>query len=329
MTDNFDAIKDFLTPKEILVEEIDVNHSKIILEPLERGFGHTLGNALRRIILSSTPGAAIIEAKIDGVLHDYSTIDGVKEDVINILLNLKGMSVKLLDQDEAEMGVEKSGAGDLTAGDFDLPAGVEVVNPDHKIATLADNGKINMTVKIKKGRGYVPVDNSATSTGENKEIGLLKLDASYSPIKRVSYEVDNTRVENRTDLDKLTLDVQTNGTIDPEEILRLAATILQRQLMAFAELGFETEEEEDETPPVDPIMLRPVDELELTVRSANCLKVEKIHYIGDLVSRKESDLLKTPNLGRKSLNEIKDVLAARGLALGLELDNWPPSNIEN
>ena len=192
MTDNFDAIKDFLTPKEILVEEIDVNHSKIILEPLERGFGHTLGNALRRIILSSTPGAAIIEAKIDGVLHDYSTIDGVKEDVINILLNLKGMSVKLLDQDEAEMAVEKSGAGDLIAGGFDLPAGVEVVNPDHKIATLADNGKINMTVKIKKGRGYVPVDNTAALTGENKEIGLLKLDASYSPIKRVSYEVDNT-----------------------------------------------------------------------------------------------------------------------------------------
>ena len=330
MTDNFDAIKDFLTPKEILVEEIDVNHSKIILEPLERGFGHTLGNALRRIILSSTPGAAVVEAKIDGVLHDYSTIDGIKEDVINILLNLKGMSVKLLDQEEAEMTVEKSGAGDLTAGDFDLPAGVEVVNPGHKIATLADNGKINMTIRVRKGRGYVPVDNTAALTGENKEIGLLKLDASYSPIKTVSYEVDNTRVENRTDLDKLTLDVQTNGTIDPEEILRLAATILQRQLMAFAELGFETEEEEeDETPPVDPIMLRPVDELELTVRSANCLKVEKIHYIGDLVSRRESDLLKTPNLGRKSLNEIKDVLAARGLALGLELDNWPPSNIEN
>ena len=330
MTDNFDAIKDFLTPKEILVEEIDVNHSKIILEPLERGFGHTLGNALRRIILSSTPGAAVVEAKIDGVLHDYSTIDGIKEDVINILLNLKGMSVKLLDQEEAEMSVEKSGAGDLTAGEFDLPAGGEVVNPDHKIATLADNGKINMTIRVRKGRGYVPVDNSAALTGENKEIGLLKLDASYSPIKTVSYEVDNTRVENRTDLDKLTLDVQTNGTIDPEEILRLAATILQRQLMAFAELGFETEEEEeDETPPVDPIMLRPVDELELTVRSANCLKVEKIHYIGDLVSRRESDLLKTPNLGRKSLNEIKDVLAARGLALGLELDNWPPSNIEN
>ena len=330
MTDNFDAIKDFLTPKEILVEEIDVNHSKIILEPLDRGFGHTLGNALRRIILSSTPGAAVVEAKIDGVLHDYSTIDGIKEDVINILLNLKGMSVKLLDQEEAEMTVEKSGAGDLTAGDFDLPAGVEVVNPDDKIATLADNGKINMTIRVRKGRGYVPVDNSAALTGENKEIGLLKLDASYSPIKTVSYEVDNTRVENRTDLDKLTLDVQTNGTIDPEEILRLAATILQRQLMAFAELGFETEEEEeDETPPVDPIMLRPVDELELTVRSANCLKVEKIHYIGDLVSRRESDLLKTPNLGRKSLNEIKDVLAARGLALGLELDNWPPSNIEN
>ena len=324
------SIIDLLVPTEIQVETVSDQVAKITLEPLERGFGHTLGNALRRILLSSMPGAAITNVNIEGISHEYSTIDGVKEDVINILLNLKGMSVKLLDQDEAEMAVEKSGAGDLTAGDFDLPAGIEVVNPDHKIATLADNGKINMTVKIKKGRGYVPVDNTAALTGENKEIGLLKLDASYSPIKRVSYEVDNTRVENRTDLDKLTLDVQTNGTIDPEEILRLAATILQRQLMAFAELGFETEEEEeDETPPVDPIMLRPVDELELTVRSANCLKVEKIHYIGDLVSRKESDLLKTPNLGRKSLNEIKDVLAARGLALGLELDNWPPSNIEN
>jgi DNA-directed RNA polymerase subunit alpha len=194
---------------------------------------------------------------------------------------------------------------------------------------LADDGKISMTVKVKKGRGYDPVDIKENVEGENKEIGLLKLDASYCPIQTVSYAVENTRVENRTDLDKLTLDVKTNGTIDPEEILRLSATILQRQLMAFAELGFETEEEEeDETPPVDPIMLRPVDELELTVRSANCLKVEKIYYIGDLVTRRESDLLKTPNLGRKSLNEIKDILAARGLSLGLELENWPPSNIE-
>tara|TARA_B110000858_G_scaffold193806_1_gene247064 strand:- start:61 stop:1053 length:993 start_codon:yes stop_codon:yes gene_type:complete len=330
MTDNFDVIKDFLTPKEIIVEEIDVNHSKIILEPLERGFGHTLGNALRRIILSSTPGSAVIEAKIDGVLHEYSSIDGVKEDVINILLNLKGMSVRLFDQEEVELSVEKSGSGDLVAGDFDLPAGVEVIDQDHKIATLADDGKISMTVKVKKGRGYDPVDIKENVEGENKEIGLLKLDASYCPIQTVSYAVENTRVENRTDLDKLTLDVKTNGTIDPEEILRLSATILQRQLMAFAELGFETEEEEeDETPPVDPIMLRPVDELELTVRSANCLKVEKIYYIGDLVTRRESDLLKTPNLGRKSLNEIKDILAARGLSLGLELENWPPSNIES
>ena len=329
MTDNFDAIKDFLTPKEIIVEEIDTNHSKIILEPLERGFGHTLGNALRRIILSSTPGSAVVEAKIDGVLHEYSSIDGIKEDVINILLNLKGMSVRMFDQEEVELSVEKSGSGDLVAGDFELPAGVEVINAKHKIATLADDGKINMTVKVRKGRGYDPVDIKENVDGENKEIGLLKIDASYCPIQTVSYAVENTRVENRTDLDKLTLDVKTNGTIDPEEILRLAATILQRQLMAFAELGFETEEEEeDESPPVDPIMLRPVDELELTVRSANCLKVEKIYYIGDLVTRKESDLLKTPNLGRKSLNEIKDILAARGLSLGLELDNWPPSNIE-
>ena len=329
MTDNFDMIKDFLTPKEILVEEVDSNNSKIVLEPLESGFGHTLGNALRRIILSSIPGAAISEAKINGVLHEFGSIDGVKEDVINILLNLKGLSVRLSDQEEVEISVSKSGSGDVKGKDFELPAGVEIVNPDHIVATLADKGSLEMTAKVTKGRGYVPVDIIALAESEDTEVGSLKIDASYSPIKKVSYSVENARVENRTDLDKLILEVETNGTIDPEEIVRLAATILQRQLMAFAELGFETEEpEEDEAPPVDPIMLRPVDELELTVRSANCLKVEKIHYIGDLVTRKESDLLRTPNLGRKSLNEIKEVLAARGLSLGLELDNWPPSNVE-
>ena len=329
MTDNFDMIKDFLTPKEILVEEVDSNNSKIVLEPLERGFGHTLGNALRRIILSSIPGAAVSEAKINGVLHEFGSIDGVKEDVINILLNLKGLSVRLSDQEEVEISVNKSGSGDIKGSDFELPAGVEIVNPDHVVATLADKGSLEMTAKVTKGRGYVPVDIIALAESEDTEVGSLKIDASYSPIKKVSYSVENARVENRTDLDKLILEVETNGTIDPEEIVRLAATILQRQLMAFAELGFETEEpEEDETPPVDPIMLRPVDDLELTVRSANCLKVEKIHYIGDLVTRKESDLLRTPNLGRKSLNEIKEVLAARGLSLGLELENWPPSNVE-
>lgn len=329
MTDNFDMIKDFLTPKEILVEEVDSNNSKIVLEPLERGFGHTLGNALRRIILSSIPGAAVSEAKINGVLHEFGSIDGVKEDVINILLNLKGLSVRLSDQEEVEISVNKSGSGDIKGSDFELPAGVEIVNPEHVVATLADKGSLEMTAKVTKGRGYVPVDIIALAESEDTEVGSLKIDASYSPIKKVSYSVENARVENRTDLDKLILEVETNGTIDPEEIVRLAATILQRQLMAFAELGFETEEpEEDETPPVDPIMLRPVDELELTVRSANCLKVEKIHYIGDLVTRKESDLLRTPNLGRKSLNEIKEVLAARGLSLGLELENWPPSNVE-
>ena len=329
MTDNFDMIKDFLTPKEILVEEVDSNNSKIVLEPLERGFGHTLGNALRRIILSSIPGAAVSEAKINGVLHEFGSIDGVKEDVINILLNLKGLSVRLSDQEEVEISVNKSGSGDIKGSDFELPAGVEIVNPDHVVATLADKGSLEMTAKVTKGRGYVPVDIIALAESEDTEVGSLKIDASYSPIKKVSYSVENARVENRTDLDKLILEVETNGKIDPEEIVRLAATILQRQLMAFAELGFETEEpEEDETPPVDPIMLRPVDELELTVRSANCLKVEKIHYIGDLVTRKESDLLRTPNLGRKSLNEIKEVLAARGLSFGLELENWPPSNVE-
>ena len=225
MTDNFDMIKDFLTPKEILVEEVDSNNSKIVLEPLERGFGHTLGNALRRIILSSIPGAAVSEAKINGVLHEFGSIDGVKEDVINILLNLKGLSVRLSDQEEVEISVSKSGSGDIKGKDFELPAGVEIVNPDHVVATLADKGSLEMTAKVTKGRGYVPVDIIALAESEDTEVGSLKIDASYSPIKKVSYSVENARVENRTDLDKLILEVETNGTIDPEEIVRLAATI--------------------------------------------------------------------------------------------------------
>ena len=325
MTDNYDIIKDFLTPTEIVVEESGPTRSKIVLEPLEQGFGHTLGNALRRIILSSMPGTAVSEVKIDGVLHEYSTIEGVQEDVIDILLNLKDLSVRLTEVEDAELTLSKSGSGVVTAADIELSTGVEVINPDHHIATLNEEGSINMTMKVTRGRGFVPV--RPLDEDEGQETGLLRLDATYSPIKRVTYQVDNARVEQRTNLDRLTVDIDTDGTLESEEILRISATILQHQLSAFAELGrLEEVIEEKEEAKIDPIMLRPVDELELTVRSANCLKAENIHYIGDLVTRMESDLLRTPNLGKKSLNEIKEVLLSRGLSLGLILDNWPPEN---
>ncbi|MDG2020175.1 MAG: DNA-directed RNA polymerase subunit alpha [SAR86 cluster bacterium] len=325
MTDNYDIIKDFLTPTEIVVEESGPTRSKIVLEPLEQGFGHTLGNALRRIILSSMPGTAVSEVKIDGVLHEYSTIEGVQEDVIDILLNLKDLSVRLTEVEDAELTVSKSGSGTVTAADIKLPNGVEIINPDHHIATLNAEGSINMTMRVTRGRGFVPV--KPLDEDEGQETGLLRLDATYSPIKRVTYQVDNARVEQRTNLDRLTVDIDTDGTLEAEEILRISATILQHQLSAFAELGrLEEVIEEKEEAKIDPIMLRPVDELELTVRSANCLKAENIHYIGDLVTRMESDLLRTPNLGKKSLNEIKEVLLSRGLSLGLILDNWPPEN---
>ena len=325
MTDNYDIIKDFLTPTEIVVEESGPTRSKIVLEPLEQGFGHTLGNALRRIILSSMPGTAVSEVKIDGVLHEYSTIEGVQEEVIDILLNLKDLSVRLTEVEDAELTLSKSGSGVVTAADIELTTGVEVINPDHHIATLNEEGSINMTMKVTRGRGFVPV--RPLNEDEGQETGLLRLDATYSPIKRVTYQVDNARVEQRTNLDRLTVDIDTDGTLEAEEILRISATILQHQLSAFAELGrLEEVIEEKEEAKIDPIMLRPVDELELTVRSANCLKAENIHYIGDLVTRMESDLLRTPNLGKKSLNEIKEVLLSRGLSLGLILDNWPPEN---
>ena len=269
------------------------------------------------------PGTAISEVKIDGVLHEYSTIEGVQEDVIDILLNLKDLSIRLTEVEDAELTINKSGTGVVKAGDIELPNGVEVINPDHHIATLNEEGSLSMTMRVTRGRGFVPV--KALAEEEGQEAGLLRLDATYSPINRVTYQVDNARVEQRTNLDRLTVDIDTDGTLDAEEILRISATILQHQLSAFAELGrLEEVIEEKEEAKIDPIMLRPVDELELTVRSANCLKAENIHYIGDLVTRMESDLLRTPNLGKKSLNEIKEVLLSRGLSLGLILDNWPP-----
>lgn len=319
---------EFLTPKHIQVDQASDTRASVVLEPLERGFGHTLGNALRRILLSSMPGCAITEVEIDGVLHEYSAIEGVQEDVIEILLNLKGVAVRLNSVDEAEITLDVKGPAVVTAGDFQLGHDIEIANPDHVIANLNDNGNLKLRAQVGRGRGYEPADVRMADEEESRVIGSLLLDASYSPVRRVAYKVDSARVEQRTDLDKLIIDLETNGTIDPEEAIRRAATILQQQVAVFVDLESESEpetvEEEDE---IDPILLRPVDDLELTVRSANCLKAENIYYIGDLIRRTEVELLKTPNLGKKSLTEIKDVLASRGLSLGMRLENWPPSSL--
>ena len=324
------AVNEFLTPRHIQVEEMSKTHAKVTLEPLERGFGHTLGNALRRILLSSMPGAAIVEVEIDGVLHEYSTIEGVQEDVIEILLNLKGVAVKLHERDEATLTLVKSGAGAVTAADIQLDHGVEITNPEHVIAHLAAGTELKMTLKITSGRGYETVESRNQNDEETKAIGKLQIDATYSPVQRISYSVDNARVEQRTDLDKLVIELETNGTIDPEEAIRRSATILQQQLAIFVDLeNEEVVEQQKEEEEIDPILLRPVDDLELTVRSANCLKAENIYYIGDLIQRTEVELLKTPNLGKKSLTEIKDVLASRGLSLGMHLENWPPASLRN
>jgi DNA-directed RNA polymerase subunit alpha len=323
------SVNEFLTPRHIQVEQVSNTQAKVTLEPLERGFGHTLGAALRRILLSSMPGAAIVEVEIEGVLHEYSTIEGVQEDVIEILLNLKGVAVRLHERDEAFLTLHKSGAGQVTAGDIQLDHGVEVANPEHVIANLGDKGELKMTIKVAAGRGYETVESRNQNEEETKAIGKLQLDATYSPVKRVAYGVENARVEQRTDLDKLVIDLETNGTIEPEEAIRRSATILQQQLAVFVDLENEAEPEPEEVEDeIDPILLRPVDDLELTVRSANCLKAENIYYIGDLIQRTEVELLKTPNLGKKSLTEIKDVLASRGLSLGMHLENWPPASLK-
>jgi DNA-directed RNA polymerase subunit alpha len=317
---------EFLKPRTVDVQTISPTHAKVTLEPLERGFGYTLGNALRRILLSSMPGCAVTEVKIDGVLHEYSTIEGVQDDVIEILLNLKQLALRMHGRDEVTLTLSKKGPGVVTAGDIQLEHDVEVVNPSQVIATLTKGVTLNMELKVNRGRGYVPV--TARPQEGGRTIGVMQLDASYSPIRRVAYTVENARVEQRTDLDKLILDIETNGAIDPEEAVRRAANILQDQISVFIELKTpESRKEERREPEMDPLLLRPVDDLELTVRSANCLKAENIFYIGDLIQKTEFELLKTPNLGKKSLTEIKDVLAQHGLSLGMKLENWPPANL--
>lgn len=322
------SVTEFLRPRMVGIENINPRRAKVTLEPLERGFGHTLGNALRRILLSSMPGCAVTEVEIDGVLHEYSSKEGVQEDIIEILLNLKGLAVILEGKNEAVLTLTKSGEGPVTAADIQHDGDVTIANPDHVICTLTGEGSISMRIKIEMGRGYVPASARRDAEEEDRAIGRLLVDASFSPVVRIAYDVDSARVEQRTDLDKLILDMETNGTLDPEEAIRRASTILAEQLDAFVELrDIKEVEQVEEKPLFDPILLRPVDDLELTVRSANCLKAEAIQYIGDLVQRAEVELLKTPNLGKKSLTEIKDVLASRGLSLGMRLENWPPESI--
>jgi len=321
------SLGDLLKPHLVDVQKMSDTKAKVVLEPLERGFGHTLGSSLRRILLSSMPGCAVVEAEIDGVLHEYSTIEGVQEDVIEILLNLKELAIVMHSKDEATLTLNKTGPGVVTAGDIALGHDVEIKNPDHVIANLTKAGEINMTIKVARGRGYQP--STARDNDEDRPIGRLQLDASFSPVLKVTYSVDSARVDQRTNLDKLIIELETNGTIDPEEAIRASATILQDQLTHFIDLKGKAEvEQKADEPEVDPILIRPVDDLELTVRSANCLKAENIYYIGDLIQRTEVELLKTPNLGKKSLTEIKDVLATKGLSLGMRLDNWPPAQLK-
>ena len=320
---------EYLKPRIVNVEVINPVRARVTLEPMERGFGFTLGNALRRVLLSSIPGYAITEVKIDGVVHEYSTLDGVQEDVVDILLNLKGVALKLHNKSETILTLNKTTEGPVTAADFETNHDAEIINPNHLIAHLTKGGKLNLEVKVEMGRGYQPVPARRKSNQEDKTLGFIMVDASFSPINKVSYFVESARVEQRTDLDKLIMDVETNGVIDAEQAIRDAARILMGQLSVFANLESAlTEVEVKQAPQVDPVLLRPVDDLELNVRSANCLKAENIYYIGDLIQRSENELLKAPNLGRKSLNEIKDVLASKGLTLGMKLENWPPAGLE-
>jgi len=322
-----------LKPKNIHVEPLGANRARVELEPFERGYGHTLGNALRRVLLSSMVGYAVTEVTIAGVVHEYSSIDGVQEDVVNILLNLKGVVFKLHNRDEVTLSLRKDGEGPVSASDIQTPHDVEIMNPDHLVCTLSQGGKIDIQLKVEKGRGYVPGNMRRHADEPNKSIGRIVLDASFSPVKRVSYSVENARVEQRTDLDRLVVEIETNGAITAEDAIRSSAKILVEQLAVFAQLeggelaAFDAPAQRS-TQQFDPILLLPVDELELTVRSANCLKAENIYYIGDLIQRTENELLKTPNLGRKSLNEIKEVLASRGLTLGVRLENWPPAGLD-
>ena len=322
-----------LRPRGPQVERVNDNRAKIVIEPLERGYGHTLGNALRRVLLSSIPGFAVTEVEIDGVLHEYTTVEGLQEDVLEVLLNLKDVAIRMHTGDSATLSLSRQGPGVVTAGDIKTDHNVEILNVDHVICHLTKDTALNMRLKIERGFGYQPATARRRPDEETRTIGRLVLDATFSPVRRVAYAVEAARVEQRTDLDKLVLDIETNGTVTAEEAVRTSAKILVEHLAVYAQLegvelsAFDAPAQRS-SQQFDPILLRPVDELELTVRSANCLKAENIYYIGDLIQRTENELLKTPNLGRKSLNEIKEVLASRGLTLGMKLENWPPAGLD-
>ncbi len=319
-----------LRPRGPNIERLGSNRARVVIEPLERGYGHTLGNALRRVLLSSIPGYAVTEVEIDGVLHEYTTVEGLQEDVLEVLLNLKDVAIRMHNVDQTVLTLDAKGPGVVTAGDIKTDHNVEIINPEHVICHLTKDTALNMRLKIEAGFGYQPAAARRRPDEETRAIGRLLLDASFSPVRQVAYDVESARVEQRTDLDKLVLHIETNGTIDAEEAVRTAADILTEQLSVFGDF---TQRERHAGKQIgangiDPLLLRPIDDLELTVRSANCLKAENIYYIGDLIQRTEVELLKTPNLGKKSLAEIKEVLAQRGLSLGLKLENWPPAGLQ-
>lgn len=323
-----ESISDFLKPRTVRVQSEPGNKARVIIEPFERGFGHTLGNALRRVLLSSMPGSAIVEVDIDSVLHEYTTIEGVQEDVVEILLNLKSVAIRMHARERTELTLNKKGPGVVTAADISVDHDIEVVNPDLIIAHLTSAGELKMVLTVERGRGFRAAVQRFNLEEHSGRIGALQMDASFSPVRRVSYTVEAARVEQRTNLDKLIIDIETNGTINPEEAIRRAGSILKDQLDVFVDLrGQDALAAGAGESHVDPILTRPVDELELTVRSANCLKAENINYIGDLIQRTEVELLRTPNLGKKSLTEIKEVLESHGLALGLRVENWPPDSL--
>ncbi len=317
-----------LRPRGINVERVSANRAKVVVEPLDRGYGHTLGNALRRILLSSIPGYAITEVEIDGVLHEYTTVEGLQEDVIEVLLNLKDVAIQMHTVDQTTLTLVKQGPGVVTAADIKVDHNVQIINPEHVICTLTKDTALNMRLRVERGLGYQPAAGRRDPEDESRAIGKLMLDASFCPVRRVAYEVESARVEQRTDLDRLVMDIETNGTIDAEEAVRKAADILTEQLSVFGDFRPSPNTQAAVPTGIDPILMRPIDDLELTVRSANCLKAENIYYIGDLIQRTEVELLKTPNLGKKSLTEIKEVLGQRGLSLGMRLENWPPAGLQ-
>lgn len=313
---------DLLQASDLEIETLSPTRARVVLTPLERGYGHTIGNALRRILLSSMPGAAITEVTVDNVLHEYSTLAGVREDMLNICLNLKGVAVRLNGRDESSMRLSATGPGEVSAGDFIHGDDIQVANPEHHLCTLNEHGSIRIDAVVARGRGYQPADQLAISE-EDKVIGRLRLDASYSPMRSVDYKVEKTRVEQRTDMDKLILTLESNGTIGPEEAVRHAATILTQQLAPFVDSDLLKEVfQAQEATNIDPFLYESIDALNLKTRSINCLKGENIASIGELVQQTEESLFRTPNLGRKSLTEIKEELASRGLSLGMTIPGW-------